>query len=242
MTEIEQRTELPDRPDIDYGAERITEAEAAGLRHRRYVGGMWEEGGRIQHDFLVAQGLEPSHRFLDVGCGSFRAGVHLIDHLEPGHYFGIDINPDVIRSGYDHELTEDQQQRLPRSNLRATDRFDADFGVAFDMAIAQSVFTHIPLNNIRLCLYRVAKVMKPGGRFFASFTERPAGFPIDGTRGKRFTERNGFWYYRDDLRWASSCAPWEFRYIGDWDHPRGLKMVEFTRLKVRPSIWRTTRP
>jgi hypothetical protein len=36
------------------------------------------------------------------------------------------------------------------ANLRSTDRFDNDFGVAFDVAIAQSVFTHMPLNMMRL--------------------------------------------------------------------------------------------
>jgi hypothetical protein len=44
------------------------------LGHRNYVGGMWEEIGKLQFDFLVQQGLKPSHCFLDIGCGSFRGG------------------------------------------------------------------------------------------------------------------------------------------------------------------------
>ena len=98
--------------------------------------------GKLQRDFLIEQGLKPEHRFLDVGCGSLRAGVRLVDYLEPGHYHGLDINPEVIRLGYDDELSDEQRERLPSTNLHATDRFDADFGVKFDMAIAQSVFTH----------------------------------------------------------------------------------------------------
>ncbi len=54
--------------------------------------------------------------------------------------------------------------------------------------------------------------------------------PVDAVRkGERYTERNVFWYYRSDLRWASRLSPWEFNYIGDWSHPRGQRMIEFTR-------------
>jgi len=60
-------------------------------------------------------------------------------------------------AGYANELDDAGRARLPSKNLRATDRFDADFGVEFDMAIAQSVFTHVSLNWIRLCLARVAQ-------------------------------------------------------------------------------------
>ena len=100
------------------------------------------------------------------------------------------------------------------------------------MAIAQSVFTHIPLNQMRLCLYRVAKVMRPGGRFYVTFFEHGRKFPLDQapkTRN-RWTERNTFWYYRADLRWVAERSPWKARYIGDWDHPDGQRMMEYTRL------------
>lgn len=231
MTDIEQRIEGPRRAaEPNYAAGKFTEEDIRSGRHRRHVGGLWDEMGKLQLDFLVTQGLKPEHKFLDVGCGSLRAGVHLVDYLEPANYYGIDISKEVIRAGYDNELTDEQRARLPVTNLRVTDRFDGDFGVPIDMAIAQSVFTHVSLNYIRLCLYRVAKVMAPGGKFYATFNERPKAFPIDGTKGKRYTERNVFWQYREDLRWAGSFAPWEFSYIGDWGHTRGQRMVCYTRL------------
>lgn len=230
MSEIENRVELPGYKEPQYG--KATKARSPE-EYRGFVGGMWDEMGKLQEEFLVGQGLRPSDRFLDVGCGSLRAGVRLVDFLEPGHYHGIDISHQVLVAGHQHELTQQQRERLPAANLRATDRFDADFGVPFDMAIAQSLFTHISLNHIRLCLFRVAKVMRGGGKFFATFNERPANHPLDSTQGKRYSERNVFWQYRADLAWAASFSPWEFRYIGDWGHPRGQVMVEFTRLQRR---------
>ncbi|UYM07427.1 class I SAM-dependent methyltransferase [Solicola gregarius] len=229
MTEIAQRNEAGKRRDPRYSRTFSTK-EIAGEQHRTYVGGRWDEIGELQRDFLIAQGLQPADTLLDVGCGSLRGGVHFVDYLEAGNYYGIDINANVIAAGYDSELTDEQRDRLPVENLQATDRFDGDFGVQFDMAIAQSVFTHVSLNNIRLCMYRVSKVLKPGGRFYATFYERPPGFPVDGHNRSQFTERNAYWYYRRDLRWVSRFGRWEFRYIGKWGHPRGQRMIELTRV------------
>lgn len=229
MTNIERRIEAL-HPEPDYQAWTFDAKARERGRHRSSVGGKWDEMGQVQLDFLTEQGLTPEMRFLDVGCGSLRAGRLLVPYLDPGHYYGIDIGAEVVEAGYDLELDDAGRERLPVTNLRMTDRFDADFGVQFDMAIAQSVFTHVSLNHIRLCLYRVAKVMKPGSKFFATFSEKAADYPLDGMWGRAYTERNVYWYYRRDLKWAAERTPFKFRYIGAWGHARNQKMVEFTRL------------
>jgi hypothetical protein len=66
------------------------------LGHRDYIGGMWEEIGRLQFNFLRQQGLTPSHCLLDIGCGALRGGVHFITYLEPGHYLGLDKEKTLI--------------------------------------------------------------------------------------------------------------------------------------------------
>jgi SAM-dependent methyltransferase len=177
--------------------------------------------------------LRPDMKFLDVGCGAFRAGVHLVEYLDPGNYYGIDANLSVMEAGYAHELGRKRRRKLPLTNLRATDRFNVDFGVEFDMAIAQSVFTHMSLNFVRLCLHRVAEVMKTGSVFFVTFNEAPEDVPRDGvlnaSKRPRFSERNVYWYYSSDIEWAASFSPWEYRYIGDWGHPRGQQMAALIR-------------
>jgi SAM-dependent methyltransferase len=234
MTQIERRVEATRVFHPDYSGKVFTDEDIAAGKHRDFIGGHWDTHGENQLNFLTGQGLKPGDKFLDVGCGSLRAGRHLVDFLEPGNYYGIDANRSLIQAGYDVELTEEQRARLPVANLRANDRFDGDFGVAFDMAIAQSVFTHVSLNHIRLCLFRLAKVIRPGGKFYATFFEQPLSASVDKIvqrEGGRplFSEQNVFWYYRGDLKWAAEYGPWQFRYIGNWGHPVGQKMVEYTR-------------
>jgi SAM-dependent methyltransferase len=218
-------------------AKRLTARQLQRGGHRGRVGGLWERAGKLQLDFMIEQGLRPDARFLDVACGALRAGIHFVDYLNPGNYYGIDINESLLEAGYEIEMPGHLRAKLPREHLRCTNRFDCDFGIEFDAAIAHSLFTHLPLNDIRLCLYRVAAHMKIGGRFFATIFEAPADFPLDGvlheeTKRKRaqYTERNDFWYWPGDLEWAARFSPWRFRYIGDWGHPRDQKMIEFVRI------------
>jgi SAM-dependent methyltransferase len=238
-TKIEIRDEAGGRKDPTYQTYDFTSPDRiAGLKHRGFVGGHWDEMADLQMEFLKAHGLRPEHTFLDVGCGSLRAGRHISAYLDPGNYYGVDINHSLLVTGYDHELDDAGRARLPAANLHATDRFDVDFGVKFDVAIAQSVFTHVSLNWMRLCLYRVAQVMKPGGRFYVTFFEQPNEFPLDGISktGNRFTERNAYWYYRRDLRWVAQRSPWDFNYIGKWNHPADSRMVEYTRREDAPPV------
>ena len=77
------------------------------LGHREYVGGMWEEIGRLQFDFLVQQGLKSTHCFLDIACGCLRGGINFIQYLEPGNYLGIEKESSLIDIGINTELGKD---------------------------------------------------------------------------------------------------------------------------------------
>src|SRR5438874_12135046 len=81
-----------------YGRQ-LTAAEIDAKRHRDLVGGMWDEVGILQLEFLKARGLEPSHRLIDVGCGAMRGGIHFIRFLDVGNYYGMDVNASLIEAG-----------------------------------------------------------------------------------------------------------------------------------------------
>ena len=133
------KTRVRPSPRFAHGEPGVVEAG-----HRRYVGGTWEEGGRIQFDFLRREGLAPHHVLLDIGCGSLRAGVHLIPYLDPGHYLGLDKEPLLVERAiseeFDRETLRMKKPQLVISSCFEFDRFDTPA----DYALAQSVFTHLP--------------------------------------------------------------------------------------------------
>ena len=154
-----------------YGRELSAE-EIAARAHREAVGGMWDEIGALQLDFLRAQGLAAPHRLLDVGCGALRGGVHFVRFLDPGGYHGLDVNPSLIAAG-ERELV-DAGLADRGAHLIVDDRFAVSrFGQRFEFALAVSLFTHLAMNSIVRCMVEVAKVLAPSGRFFASWFEAP---------------------------------------------------------------------
>lgn len=225
---------MPHPPGMYDDVERIAADVAAG-RHRDVIGGLWDEMGALQLAFLKSQGLKPEHRLLDVGCGSLRGGVHFVRHLDAGNYYGVDVSAALLDAGYEREIGPlGLKPKLPRGNLLAGGDFNTtSFGVAFDYAIAQSVFTHLPLNLIALALEETARVMKPGGTFFATFFHAPD----DALWSSRITHRSGVvttatsdpYHYRiADMAHVAGPA-WQPVYIGDWAHPRGQEMMAYRR-------------
>lgn len=71
--------------NVPEGAARIGE-----VGQRQYVRGSWEELGRLQFEYLLANGLQREHRLLDIGCGALRGALHFIKHRAPVNYLGID--------------------------------------------------------------------------------------------------------------------------------------------------------
>lgn len=206
--------------------------------HRRTIGGMWDEIGRLQGDFLKGRGLQPQHRLIDIGCGSLRGGVHSIAYLEPGHYHGIDRSAELLNAAQQIELPRhgltDRRPRLLRNEEFEFFRFETDF----DFAIAQSVFTHLPFNSIERCLIEAARVLKPDGRLFATFFEQEDRFSLEPVlrpaRGRTrplytYSDRDPFHYPVSLFEWFCAGSPLEFRYLGEWGHPRSQRMLEFRR-------------
>lgn len=195
---------------------------------------MWDTIGPMQLAFLVARGLRPQHRLLDIGCGSLRGGIHFIAYLDPERYFGIDRDGKLIEAGLKEELPPGVQD-AKRPIFAVREDFDISvFGAKFDFAIAQSVFTHLPLNSILRCLVNVARTLTEGGVLYATFFENTLGpmhlDPIEHQPGGiiTFPGRDPYHYPFETLAWAAGQAGLTASYIGDWNHPRAQRMATFT--------------
>jgi SAM-dependent methyltransferase len=203
------------------------------LDHRAVVGGLWEQMGDKQFEYLVEQGLRPEHRFLDVGCGSLRGGVHFVRYLEPGHYCGLDIQQHLLDAGRKELVAaglDPDSASLIQDDAFRFGRFEQQF----DFALAQSVFTHLPLNTIMRCLAEIEPVLRSGGRFYATFFQHPG--PRLNTEPLRQSETvtthpdaDPFHYDPDAFRWAVEGSTLDVELVGDWDHPRNQQMLLFTK-------------
>lgn len=221
-----------------YDHEGIRERTERG-EHRELVGGLWDEIGHLTFDFLRGRGLKPETYLLDIGCGCLRIGVHLVEFLESQHYFGVDLSEDLLNAGYEVELkARGLQHKLERRNLLCDGDFDFSRLVEappFEMALAQSLFTHLPTNHIRLCLSNLAGVMHPRGTFYATIffcpDEGEWGRALYHERGgiTTYPARDPYHYRLSDLRCFVEGLPWSVGAPLDWGHPRNQAMLVFTR-------------
>jgi hypothetical protein len=192
---------------------------------------MGDEIGELQFNFLVEQGLQPSHTVIDVSCGSLRGGVRFIDYLEPFKYFGTDINRALIDRGLELELDEAFRKKVGSDSFIVSDDFEFGFDVAaFDYGLALSVFTHLSRPRIEQCL-RNLRPKFAGGKFFATFfivSEEECAGKVNQKGGvTTFPDQDPFHYTLAQVSDMARNTGWEADFIGDFDHPRNQKMMLF---------------
>jgi SAM-dependent methyltransferase len=183
------------------------------------IGGMWDEVGQMQIDFLIGEGLSKGQRILDVGCGTLRGGRHFIRHLDSEAYTGIDISEGVIEAGKRLIVDEGLVDKRPRliANIAGDLRFAMLTDEVFDFLLAQSVFTHLKEEHVEECFQNIGRVMGPESRFYFTFysgeaaaRSGPKSFQFPFSFFEKVAKENGF-----DLVDRSE----------DYPHPRGQRMV-----------------
>lgn len=195
--------------------------------HRNYIGGtdpeQWYANGRMQLHYLVSQGLESHHTFLDIACGSLRLGQFLIPMLDEGNYYGIDGERGLIDAGLQQEMKYDVVD-IKKPHFASNYTFDFSFISKFDYAIAQSLFTHLTVEDIELCFENIVKIMHDTSKFYFTFHE--------GNRGNNpvvDSDPHENWRYSfEQLEASANKFGLKASYIGDWKHPRKQKLVVAT--------------
>lgn len=194
------------------------------LGHRKYVGGLWDEIGSLQFEFLVNHGLRPQHYLLDIACGSLRAGVHFISYLERGHYLGIEKEESLLKAGIEDELgTQMYEEKQPQFVISKDFEFQK-LSTAPHYALAHSLFTHLPAPVISNCLTKLRSFAREDCVFYATFNEVEEEIVNADTPHDHYI----FHYTREQMEDLGAESGWNAQYIGDWNHPRFSKMMRFT--------------
>jgi len=123
--------------------------------------------------------LTPDMRVVDFGCGSLRIGYHAISFLQPGHYFGLDIQKEFLSLG--ERMLGADLHALKQPMLRVIDQQTvteaAHFGA--DAVMSVNVALHVRPEEIEVYFQRLLRLTaKPGARllFDARMAPEPRRF------------------------------------------------------------------
>jgi cyclopropane fatty-acyl-phospholipid synthase-like methyltransferase len=214
----------------NYG-EELFEKQKTNKSLRGRVGGLWEELGLIQLEFMQAQGLKPNDKLLDIGCGCLRGGIKFINYLNSDMYFGLDINESLINAGIHEIKLEGLEDKRPKLIINDVFNFKL-FNIKFEYMISVSLFTHLPLNIIIRCLVEAKKCLKANGKYFSSVFLAPRSCylePLKHSPGNITTnyDHDPFHYSFEEISLIAELCGLKARLIGSWNHPRAQQMIEF---------------
>lgn len=217
-----------------------------GLAH---VGGgdFREIGERSLSHFVKFGGLQPGDRVLDIGCGVGRMAVPLTRYLSTnGSYEGFDIVPKEIewckrkitpRFPNFRFLVADirNKEYNPWGEAKASEYEFPYEDASFDFVILTSVFTHLLPKEVDNYLGEISRVLRPGGRCFATFfllNEGSLRLIREGQSTIRFDHSLGSCRIKDKNTPENAVAYEEPHVYGLYER-HGLKIEE----PVRYGVW-----
>jgi len=194
--------------------------------------GLWDLMGNLQFDLLMSQGLKPSDKFLDVGCGPLRAGVKIIPYLDAGNYVGFEANRDLLTLAEEEIHANGLEEKMPRLYHSGVFEFEAA-GEMFDVILAQSLFPHLDLNKVIYCCVKAAQVLKPEGSFFFTFFNNPQGIAnLEAIEQKEgivtFPVLDPYHIPEAFLSFVARKLNFDFEIV-PYDHPHGQVMGKMYR-------------
>jgi cyclopropane fatty-acyl-phospholipid synthase-like methyltransferase len=213
-----------------YENEENVRAAVQNGGHRDLIGGMWDKIGALQFDWLLSRGLQPNHKLLDIGCGAGRLAVKAVPYLDPYNYFGQDISASLIEAARGEIAAGGWADRIRSGSFLASNTFDAPGAGTFNYAMAQSVFTHLPIAKWGLCLDRIRTRLAVGAKLYTTFFVAPSNTPkIRHSPGGiiTYSDRDPFHFAIEQITEQATYRRWTARHIGDWRHPRDQQMFEF---------------
>jgi len=136
---------------------------------------LWEMKRDFQIQFLKSMQLIPQNYLFDIGCGTLRGGLPLINYLHEGHYFGCEVRENALAEG----RLELQEAGLDWKNpvlLLTPDISRLNVDKKFDFVWAFSVLIHMSDEILDSTLGFVSRHLAGDGVFYANMN---AGHTLD---------------------------------------------------------------
>lgn len=192
------------------------------MNHRAAVGPKhnYDIIGALQFCVMIMLGLRENHTLLDIGCGSLRGGKFFVQYLQPGNYYGIEPDRDLVDAGIIHELGGEQTLFLKGPTFHYNGNFDiTHFGRQFDFLLAQSIFSHTSRAQMKKCMGEAGESMHKNSLFVATYMPG-ADYMGDSWRAGGSCATYGF----ETIRSVAKGAGLYVRLLDMW-HPSGQRWI-----------------
>jgi SAM-dependent methyltransferase len=202
-------------------------------------------GQKLVKQFAEYGGLRPEHRVLDIGSGIGRIAIPMTAYLnEKGSYEGFDI----VKKGVDY-CNKNISSRYPNFKFQhidlrndlynlSTDQEASNFVFPykdndFDISVLTSVFTHMQEDDVVNYLEQIHRVLKPGGKCFATFfiINKEADDHLSTTDDPFFTYKYENFYLHDKNVKDANIA-YKIDFLEKHIQRIGLKLANF-----HPGYW-----
>lgn len=200
-------------------------------------------GQEFKQHFINIGGLKPHETVLDVGSGIGRMAVPLTDYLMPSaQYEGIDI----VSMGVTW-CQKNITPRFPNFRFQLADIYNSHYNLGgtfqayeyrfpfddnhFDFVFLTSVFTHMPVRETEHYLSEISRVLKPGGRCFATF------FLLNEESRRSMAGEKSTFNFQYELDGRYTNAPKDPDAGTAFDEPLVLAMLEKNGLYTQDSIY-----
>ena len=97
---------------------------------------------------LVSQGIRPSDTLVDYGCGTLRVGSLFIEHLEAGHYIGMDIDQRILAAGLSQLPAELVESKRPTLEVISPDSLARVAARQPRWVCSKGVLQHVPPQDL----------------------------------------------------------------------------------------------
>ena len=145
---------------------RIVSEPLMSVKAKRHLlvgpASLWKMKQDFQIQFLKKHGLLPKHKLIDIGCGTLRGGIPLINYLNTTNYHGIDVRKKALNEGKKGIEEEGLITKHPILIL-FEDFSTIDLGVKFDVMFAFSVLFHLEDSIAKSCFKFIAKYIASDG-------------------------------------------------------------------------------
>ncbi len=177
--------------------------------------------------------------FLDIGAGDIVLGEKLNEIGVPKKFYVQDLSKPSILSG----LKRLDASGVDISNIVGFVSTNFDFNVIedgeVDYAFSNSLFSHLTINSITLCLHNLSPKMPIGAKYFSSMIVLPTDedtYAYDWSYLKKLGTQLASYSIKDPYHYTANTIKnlqqfntgFKMKHIHDYGHPF-QKLVEFER-------------